>query len=210
MSRGRHALPQPPRSYAPLLAVASVLAAAAVASVWVVDDSLVVAVGVTGLVVLLVGHLYFSLLSSHRQAVAMWQEAMARRRDLGELQHELADVRSQQVELLLELRELRLEVASAAEQTARSLRAATDQRDLMHELLTPRPRVADPVYPSLHLPLVRAAFSAEFPAPPQASPSNPAHDDYAAADETTGGEPFPPRQLLDLTASEIARLRPAN
>ena len=105
----------------------------------------------------------------------------------------------------------RPEALSAAEQTVRSLRAATDQRDLMHELLTPRPRVADPVYPSLHLPLVRAAFSAEFPVPTEAAPTTePVHEDYSAADETTGGEAFPPRQLLDLTASEIARLRPAN
>jgi hypothetical protein len=64
------------------------------------------------------------------------------------------------------------------------------------------------VYPSLHLPLVRAAFSTELPTGPIATPRPAAPG--LQRESTTGGEAHPPRQLLDLTASEIARLRPAN
>lgn len=199
MSRGRHALPEPPRSDAPLLVVAVLVAVAAVAAVWVVDTDWVVQAGVTGVALLALLALWSVSRAAREQAQRLAAEANERRREqqltvqlLAEAQSELAGLRAQQTELLLELR---------------TLRAAGEQQALMHELLLPRAPEPEPVYPSLQLPLVRAAFAAELTPEPVAEPREPAP---LPREETTGDEPRPPRQLLDLTASEIARLRPAN
>ena len=219
MSRGRHTLPEPPGSDVPVLLVGLVVSVAAVVAVWLVDESWVVQAASTGIIVVLALLLVHSWRRGREQASALWREALDRRRELTELQRQLADVRHQHLEVLLELRALRDEVTRASEVTAQALHAADEQREVMADLLMPRPPVADPVYPSLHLPLVRAAFAAEFPVPTgddshdvgQSSNQSDGRDvDYGSSDESTGGEPFPPRQLLDLTASEIARLRPAN
>jgi hypothetical protein len=200
MSRGRHALPEPPRSDAPLLVLALLVAAATVAAVWFVDTSWAVQVGVTGVVLLALLALWSVTRAAHEQAARLAAEANERRREqqrtlelLAEANAQLAEMRVQHVELMLELRTLR--------------DAGVDQA-LMHELLLPREPAPEPVYPSLQLPLVRAAFAAELTPEPvdtarEMSPPLP-------REETTGAEPRPPRQLLDLTASEIARLRPAN
>ncbi|MFL6181146.1 MAG: hypothetical protein ACJ73J_02460 [Actinomycetes bacterium] len=209
MSRGRHSLPEPPRSPLPIVLLGLVLVIAALGAVWLVDDSWVVEVGVTGVVVILALTYAFSVRSSHQMTSALWHEAMERRHEAADVHRELNQLRAQHVELLLELRSLRVELAAASEETARSVQAATDQRAIMHELLAPRQPVADPVYPSMHLPLVRAAFSADVPSRPPAAEVS-AQTSYPDSDDTGGSEPFPPRQLLDLTASEIARLRPAN
>jgi hypothetical protein len=175
----------------------------------VVDDSLTTQVGVTGVIVLLVLMAGWVARTTHRAALAQWQTAVAHRQELSEVQHELSELRAQHLELLLELRSLRADVAAAADETARSIQAAEDQRALMHDLLVPRQPVADPVYPSMHLPLVRAAFAADLtPRRPRVEPT--AETTQPEGDDTGGSEPFPPKQLLDLTASEIARLRPAN
>jgi len=208
MSRGRHALPEPPRSDVPLVALALIVASAAIVAVWLVDDSIAVAAGVTGVVAVLVVFLALSLRSTHQVASAIWQEAMDRRAELLDLHREMSELRTQHLELLLELRALRAEVATSTEDTARNLLAASDQRALIQDLLIPRQPVADPIYPSLHLPLVRAAFSAELATEVPTQPS--AGSGQSKSAEISGAEAFPPRQLLDLTASEIARLRPAN
>ena len=209
MSRGRHSLPEPPRSPLPLLLITLVVAIAAVSAVWFVDDSWVVEVGATAVVVLVALAFTSAVLTSHRTTTTLWNEAMERRHEMAELQRELSELRAHHVEMLLELRSLRVELMAASEETARSIQVATDQRALMHELLAPRQPVADPVYPSMHLPLVRAAFSAEVPTKPPTTDTS-SQTSYPDSDDTGGSEPFPPKQLLDLTASEIARLRPAN
>jgi hypothetical protein len=208
MSRGRHSLPAAPRSPGPLLIVGLLVLAAAIAAVWWVGESLTVRVAATAVLVVVAFGAALAMRAAHQTTTALWREATERRRELVEVQRELVELRSQHVELLLELRALRVELAAASQETARSIQAATDQQALMRDLLTPRPPVPDPVYPSMHLPLVRAAFSSEVPPKEPAAP--PPSESYPQSDESSGGEPFPPRQLLDLTASEIARLRPAN
>ena len=208
MSRGRHSLPEPPRSELPLTVVGLAVAVCAIVAVWLVDESLWVRVGVTCVVAVVTVFAVLSVRSTHRLANALWQETLERRRELFDVRRELSDLRAQQVELLLELRSLRAELVAAAEETARHVRAATDQSALMHELLKPREHEADPVYPSLHLPLVRDAFSTEVTPTPQTTQV--AGVSVPETDASSGSEPFPPRQLLDLTAAEIARLRPAN
>lgn len=212
MSRGRHAPPAPPRSEQPLLVLALLIAAAVVAAVWIVDDTWAVQVGVTGIVVLaLVGHWAASRSSTHA-ADQLHRESLERRRDLADTHRELAELKTQYVELLLELRAMRNESALATQDAVRvAAQVASDeaeQRALLHQLTQPRQQLLDPVYPSLHLPLVRAAFSNEIPATPIAAP-RPASRGLQR-ESTTGFEAQPSRQLLDLTASEIARLRPAN
>jgi hypothetical protein len=192
-----------------LLLVALLVVVAAVSAVWLVDNSWVVEVGATVVVIVVALAFTNSVRSAYRTTTVLWQEAMERRHEMGEIQRELNELRAHHVEMLLELRALRVELMAASEETARSIQVATDQRSLMHELLAPRQPVADPVYPSMHLPLVRAAFSAEVPTKPPATQTL-AQTSYPDSDDTGGGEPFPPRQLLDLTASEIARLRAAN
>ena len=208
MPRGRHSLPAPPPSDLPLMLVGLVVALVAVAAVWVVDDSLALRVGVTAVLVAIACGAAMSLRSTHRVGTTLWQEAIERRREVVEVEHELSQLQRQHVELLLELRTLRTELAAVSEETTRSLQAAAEQRAVVNELLMPRETVADAVYPSLHLPLVRAAFAAEVrPEEPVVAAGEAA---YPETDDSGGSEPFPPRQLLDLTASEIARLRPAN
>lgn len=200
MSRGRHALPEPPRSDAPLLLLALIIAVATVAAVWAIDTEWAVQVGVTGVALLALMAVWSVSRAAHEQAERFAAEANERRREqqlalqlLAEAHSELADLRARQVEMLLELQ---------------TLRDASTERTLMHELLLPRAPAPEPVYPSLQLPLVRAAFAAELTPEPVDSLQQTTAP--LPIEETSGDEPRPPRQLLDLTASEIARLRPAN
>lgn len=200
MSRGRHALPEPPRSDAPLLVLAFLVALATVAAVWLVDTEWTVQAGVTGVALLALLALWSVSRAAREQAERWAAEANERHREqqrmlqqLADANAQLAELRAQHVELLLELR---------------ALRDAGAERALMHELLLPREPAPEPVYPSLQLPLVRAAFATELSPEPVATPREAATT--MPREETTGAEPRPPRQLLDLTASEIARLRPAN
>jgi hypothetical protein len=214
MSRGRHALPEPPRSELPLLVLGVVVAIAAIGLVWVADESWVVQTGVTGVLVALVvvvAAVSGVARSSRKTTAALWQDAAQRRREFSDLHRELTELKAHHTELLLELREMRTELMASAQETTRQVEEATDQRALMHDLLVPRQPIADPVYPSLHLPLVRAAFSTELPVPPsREGVGTNARTDLPGGEDVGGAEPQPPRQLLDLTASEIARLRPAN
>lgn len=200
MSRGRHALPEPPRSDAPLLLLAVIVAVATVAAVWAIDTEWAVQVGVTGVALLALMAVWSVSRAAHEHAERFAAEANERRREqqlalqlLAEAHSELADLRAQQVEMLLELQ---------------TLRDASTERTLMHELLLPRAPAPEPVYPSLQLPLVRAAFAAELT--PEPVDSLQQTTTPLPSEESSGDEPRPPRQLLDLTASEIARLRPAN
>jgi FtsZ-interacting cell division protein ZipA len=191
-----------------LLLLALLTAVAAIAAVWVVDETWALRVGVTGIVLVVLAALWTSIRASRSLREQAWQESIARSRELAETRRELADLKAMHVELLLELRVMREEAAQLAQDAARSAEDDADQRALMRQLLQPRQAVHDPLYPSLHLPLVRAAFSTELPTSPVATP-RPAPPGLQR-ESTTGREAQPPRQLLDLTASEIARLRPAN
>ena len=208
MSRGRHAQPAPPSSDTPVLLVAVTVAAVAVAAVWLVDEAWALRTGVTGIVVLALVALWITTRSSSRQAEQYWNEAVQRRSETAQTHHELAELKRQHLELLLEIRTMREEAMQLSEEAARAASDDAEQRALMRQMLQPRASSLDPVYPSLHLPLVRAAFSSELPTTPVATPRPPAPG--LPRESTTGGEARPPRQLLDLTASEIARLRPAN
>jgi FtsZ-interacting cell division protein ZipA len=183
-----------------------------VAAVWVIDDTWMLQVGLTGIVVLVLVGIWAAFRASTQAVEQLRRESLERRRDLADTQRELAELKTQHVELLLELRAMRDDAALAAQAAARAAAQLAsddaDQRALIHQLTQPRQPVLDPVYPSLHLPLVRAAFSTELPTGPIATPRPAAPG--LQRESTTGGEAHPPRQLLDLTASEIARLRPAN
>jgi hypothetical protein len=207
MSRGRHARPEPPRSERLLLVLALVVAVVAVSVVWIVDDAWQLRVAATGVLVTVVVAMFAAARSSSAAADRWRSESLHWRNELLEVQREVAELRTNQVELLLELRATRGDVLAAAHEAERREQARDDQQVLVRQLLAPRPAVADPVYPSLHLPLVRAAFSTELPASP---PPPAAKGTVIEREESSGHEPMPPRQLLDLTASEIARLRAAN
>ena len=208
MSRGRHAQPAPPSSDTPVLLVAVTVAAVAVAAVWLVDEAWALRTGVTGIVVLALVALWITTRSSSRQAEQYWSEAVQRRSETAQTHRELAELKTQHLELLLEIRTIREEAMQLSEEASRIASDDAEQRALMRQMLQPRAPSLDPVYPSLHLPLVRAAFSTQLPTTPVATPRPPAPG--LKRESTTGGEAKPPRQLLDLTASEIARLRPAN
>ncbi len=208
MSRGRHAQPEPPRSAIPLLVVALVVAIASVALVWVIDDTWALRAGVTGIVVLALVALWTSTRAASRAAQAAWLESVERRREVADTHRELAEIKAQHLEILLELRTMREEAVHLSQEAARIASDDADQRALMRQMLLPRSPAFDPVYPSLHLPLVRAAFSTDLPAAPSSVP-RPASPGLQR-ESTTGAEAQLPRQILDLTASEIARLRPAN
>jgi hypothetical protein len=208
MSRGRHAQPEPPRSDLPLLVVALVVAAAAIALVWAIDDAWALQAGITGIVVLALVTLWTSTRAASRAAREAWLESVERRREVAETHRELAELKAQHLELLLELRTMREESIHLSQEAARIASDDADQRALMRQMLQPRSPAFDPVYPSLHLPLVRAAFSTDLPTTPASAP-RPASPGLQR-ESTTGAEAQAPRQILDLTASEIARLRPAN
>lgn len=207
MSRGRHARPEPPRSERVLLVLALVVASAAVAAVWVVDEAWQVQVAATGILVAVIVAMLAAARSSSAAVDRLWSESQHWRTELVEVQREVAELRRHQVELVLELKAMHGDLITAALEAERRDQARDDQQVLVRQLLAPRPAAADPVYPSLHLPLVRAAFSTELTPRPPATPANRSVIEH---DESSGHEPMPPRQLLDLTASEIARLRAAN
>jgi len=208
MPRGRHSQPEPPRSDASLMVAAVVLAALVITAVWVAPDDQTVSAGVTGLVALVLVVLFISNRTASRQAERYWNETVQQRREALETRRELAELRSQHVELLLEVRSMREEALQLSQEATRIAADDAEQRALMRQMLQPRVPALDPVYPSLHLPLVRAAFATQVPAAPTSPPRTQAPG--LQRDSTSGGEAQPPRQLLDLTASEIARLRPAN
>jgi hypothetical protein len=191
-----------------MLLVAVVVAAVALAAVWVVDDAWQLRVAASGVLVVVVIAMLASARSSSTVVEQLWRESLQWQNELTDVQREVAELRSQHLELLLELRQTRAELSASVEAAERRAQVRDDQQALMHQLLQPRPAPVDPVYPSLRLPLVRAAFSTELPAPPP--PAAPEPGPRLEREESSGREPLPPRQLLDLTASEIARLRPAN
>jgi hypothetical protein len=187
MSAGRHAKPRPPRSDTPLLIVVMLLAAAVAVTPFAVDglDALrgaVVALAVLGVIVA------FAIRGHGRyQAAALSQEVKQRGHEVRLLRLELNRVATIQHELADEVVRLREELA---------------------DFVLPIPVAPDPIYPSLHLPLVRAAFANELPPVTRVpEPKRITESPNVAVVADSGSDAAPPRQLLDLTASEIAGLR---
>ena len=200
MSHGRHSQPRPPRSELPVLVLAALLALAAAVTPMLVDGLLVMRLAIVGLAAACLLTLLVAQRSGRRQIAALHREASQRSSEIRTLRIEFDRVNTVQSDLSVEL--IRL-------------------REQMSQYVTPVPAEPDPVYPSLHLPLVRAAFAAEVPppAPPRQLPASkvaaqrhrntPEHS-AVGVDADAGSDAMPPRKLLDLTASEIARLRRAN
>jgi hypothetical protein len=129
----------------------------------------------------------------------------AGRRQIVELRREVEDRRG-------EARTMRFEIERLHVLDAELAAELMYLRDQMSSYIAPVYVAPEPIYPSLHLPLVRAAFSQELP-PPTPLPARGTRRAERApvdVDADAGSDTQQPRQLLDLTASEIARLRRAN
>lgn len=190
MSKGRHAKPRPPRSDAPLATLVVLLAAGVGAAAWLADTLEVLRAAVVGLAVLCVLTVWLTRTSGRRSTAALQLAIDQSQTQSRSLRLEVEQLTSVHTELVLEIVRLREQVTG---------------------YVAPVPSAPEPIYPSLHLPLVRAAFSEELD-PIAPGPEVVERSDDASVDvEGDGGfDPRAPRQLLDLTASEIARLRPAN
>jgi hypothetical protein len=189
MAAGRHAKPKQPRSGSFSLVLLTVLAAAVAAAAVFVDDIRLVRAGVVVLAVLVV--VPFALLLGRSRDTRRSLETMLADRD-GEmrvLRQELDVVRQTNAELVLEIGRLRTEI---------------------DQLVTPVESVPDPVYPSLHLPLVRAAFAEDLPPTPGFEPVQVPVEVPPSVAVDGGSDPTTGRRVLDLTASEIRELRQAS
>lgn len=192
MSAGRHAKPRPPRSDTPLLLLVILLAVAVAATPWAVAGMAALRACVVGLALLAVIVLLATRRSGRRQTHALADEVDRRTREVRSLRLELDRVSSAQFDLVTEVARLREELS---------------------DFVAPVPATPDPIYPSLHLPLVRAAFAGEAPAPEPLRVSQPRPMSESAHVEVTadsGSDAEPHRELLDLTASEISRIRQAH
>ncbi len=207
MSRGRHAQPAPPRSDKPLLVLALLVAVAVVAAIWVVDDTWALQAGVTGIVLLALIGIWAASRSSTRATEQLWRESLERRRDLADTHRELdrtqVAARRAASRTACDASESALAAQEAARLAAQAASDEADQRALMRQLTQPRQPALDPVYPSLHaLGAGRVLRTETRPARPDLrSPTVRRHRRPHGVESTPGGEPLPPRQLLDLTAS---------
>lgn len=174
----------------------TVLAAVVAATAIFLDDIRVVRAAVVILALLVV--LPFALLLGRSRDTERTlqtlltdrsQELEERRGELRELRAELVQVHSVNAELAAELGRLRAQVEG---------------------LVAPLPVEPEPVYPSLHLPLVRAAFAEDLPPTVVFEPSHEPAEVPPAVNVDQGSEPPPGRRVLDLTAAELHRLRKAS
>jgi hypothetical protein len=190
MSSGRHAKPRPPRSDAPLALLVVLLALGIGAAALVADGLDVLKLAVAGLAVLCVLVVILTRTSGRRATAALQNALDDTQRQNRSLRIEIERLQSVNNELVIEVARLREQMAG---------------------YLTPVPAAPEPIYPSLHLPLVRAAFADELPSVTSLpAPVEQKDDADVDVEGESGHDPRPPRQLLDLTASEIARLRTAN
>jgi hypothetical protein len=190
MSHGRHSKPRPPRSDTPVFILVALLALGVAATPLFVEGVPMLRVAVAGLALLCLIALFVAQRSGRRQIVALGNEVDERSGEIRALRIELARVHLIHSELAGEV--IRL-------------------RDQITDYVVPVPIAPEPIYPSLHLPLVRAAFAEELP--PVTSRPSPLRLTESANVEVqadAGSDTVPSRQLLDLTASEIARLRRAS
>ncbi|MDH4159998.1 MAG: hypothetical protein OEV62_07055 [Actinomycetota bacterium] len=188
MAAGRHAKPREPRSGTFSLVLLTVLAAAVAASAVFVDDVRWVRAGVVVLAVLVV--VPFAVLLGRSRDTRRSLQALLddRDRDVHQLRQELVVVMQANADLVLEIRQLRAQV---------------------EDMVSPVETVPDPVYPSLHLPLVRAAFAEDLPPVPAFDPVQVPAEVPPSIAVDVGSDPTSGRRVLDLTASEIRELRQA-
>jgi len=191
MSRGRHAKPRPARSDVPGLLLVTLLAIGVGVAAVLFDEASQLRWVLVGLAALIVVAVLVVQRSARRHVAAASTAVDKQQEEIRTLTFELRRLHEMHDLLATELVGLREEVAT---------------------YVAPVPSQPDPVYPSLHLPLVRAAFATEVPtvqitpAPPPAR----GESNRVNVDADAGSDPRDTRQLLDLTASEIARLRRAN
>lgn len=195
MARGRHARPREPRSGGITLAVVGLVAAAAAAAAIVVEDVRVVRVSVVLLALVVALAIAMLLGRSHDTERALHQ-LLSRRDD------ELAQRHA-------ETRQLRLELHQVSEVNAGLAAELARLRAQVEGLVVPLPREPEPVYPALHLPLVRAAFAEDLPPAVVYEPVRTPGEVPPAVQVDTGSDPVHGRRVLDLTAAEIRHLRKA-
>jgi hypothetical protein len=191
MSRGRHCKPSPPRSNTPVLILIALLAVGVAVAPWVFDDANVLRGAVCALALLCVLAVVVSQRGRQGQVLQLQNEVAGRQTEARALRLELERVHTIHYELSVEVSRL---------------------RDQMSQYIVPVPTPPEPIYPSLHLPLVRAAFAQEVPPVRMArrSSQQPGERPNIGVEADSGSDTVAPRQLLDLTASEIASLRRAN
>jgi hypothetical protein len=167
----------------------TVLATAAAAAAVFVDDVRWVRAGVVVLAVLVVVP-FAVLLGRSRDTAGTLRSLLADRSEqVQQLRHELDLVLDVNRELMAEIERLRAQVDS---------------------MVLPVEVVPDPVYPSLHLPLVRAAFADDLPPTPAFEPVQVPAEVPPSVTVDGGTEPSRGRRVLDLTASEIRELKQAS
>jgi len=191
MSRGRHAKPRPARSDVPALLLVTLLAVGVGVAAVLFDEASQLRWVLVGLAALIVIAVFVIQRSTRRHVAAA-----------------SAVIDSQQAEI----RTLTFELRRLHEMHDLLATELVGFREEMARYVAPVPTPPDPVYPSLHLPLVRAAFATEVPSV-QITPAPPpvrGESNRVNVDADAGSDPRDTRQLLDLTASEIARLRRAN
>ena len=191
MSRGRHAKPRPARSDTPAFVLVVLLAVAVGVAAVVFDDAQQLRWVIVGLAALVVLTTALVQRSARRNTAVVSAVVTTHQEQIRTLTIELRRLHDMHDDLMAELVVVREEMAN---------------------YVTPVPATPDPVYPSLHLPLVRAAFAEELPTV-RTAPQPPAvrgESNRVNVDADAGSDPSRTKQLLDLTASEIARLRRAN
>lgn len=190
MSSARHARSRKSRSGVTLLALVVVLALLLAVAAAYVDDPAVLQAAVVLTAALAVAASFVAWTASQRALDRHRAESRAVQVQLAEVRRELAAVHDITLGLSAEVSWLRAQ---------------------LQEYVLPVSGVPEPVYPSLHLPLVRAAFGVE---PLSADPARPVPAPFEVPPTIStdrGSEGRPPRQLVDLTTQPVPQpiARPA-
>ena len=196
MSGGRHARAREPRSGSVSLFAVTVVTAGVAATAAFVDDIRLVRAAVVLLAVLVV--VPFAVVVARSRDTERSLQALLAERS--------ADVRQRNEEM----HELRRELVLAHEVNAELAMELNRLREQLDGLVLPVVIEPEPVYPSLHLPLVRAAFAEDLPPVVTFEPARQPAEVPPAVTVDTGSDPMSGRRVLDLTASEIHQLRRAS
>jgi hypothetical protein len=200
MARPRHAKPKDPRTGILMLLVVAALGVAAAGVVAFVDDPQVLRAVVAAIALLAVLATLTAEVTARRTArhnLRWMQEQSGQHTRQLELVHEE----------VLALRQLNLALTVDVGRL----------REQIVDYVAPVPTAPEPVYPALHLPLVRAAFSGDGePAITDGqiwvAPSEPVEvsDEFDTTSVDAGADPARDRMLLDLTALQSTVFRPAS
>lgn len=179
----KHAHPKDPGTgIAPVLL--ALLAVGLAAAVLLVDSGLLLRLSVATLGLVGVAVALSAWRSANSLNGVLVRESQRTARELGELRRQLTALQEVTASLAGELNQLRIEVA---------------------DYLLPVPSEPDPVYPSLHLPLLRAAFAVEPEHDAQVlmwSPPNGRGEVPPTVAADAGSEGRGPHQVLDLTQGQ--------